>query len=186
MIASGGVRLGGRGTEQKRKRTMVMDNSVVIAGGQGGIRGLKGNVKKNPVAYFMLMLQGTNLLQLDLFPSQAGRRVRDIDKRLPGKGGRASKLVLNHRGKEISLSLNSFGIFSLCIIFCFLTYLQLVLPSSKLVPLQYPSGYTHAPSEAAPNSRDTSSKCKLSCPIRYSATLLCYIGSAAIMYHLLT
>ena len=40
-----GVGLGGRGIEQKGKGLMDMDNSVLIAGGEGGIKRLHGKGK---------------------------------------------------------------------------------------------------------------------------------------------
>ena len=40
-----GGRLGGGGMEQRGKRLMDMDNNVVIAGGERGIRGLNANGK---------------------------------------------------------------------------------------------------------------------------------------------
>ena len=40
------VGLGGGGIEQKEKGLVDVDNSVVIAGGGGGIRGLNGSGKK--------------------------------------------------------------------------------------------------------------------------------------------
>ena len=47
-MAALGVRLGDRGTEQKEKGLMDMDNSVVVAGGRGdGYKGLNGNVKQH-------------------------------------------------------------------------------------------------------------------------------------------